>query len=469
MINLQGWLHSLANRAPSEPEGTPPEAVASVVPRTAWIEIGLFLSAALVFDYLFRDGTRFWAVSPHPFWAIVMLVSVQYGTSGGLLAVALSTVALLVGNVPAQGLDQDYYAYLSSIVGVPLAWGTAALVFGELRRRQLVEEATLLTELAEARRREDQLARAYGNVSQVNQRLESRVAAQLRTVFTIFHAAQAVERLKTGSVLMGAEDMVNELLSPNKFSFFVLNRNVLEAVYAHGWESGDGFQRRIGNESDIFQALVGQRRFLCVADAGDEAVLGGEGVLAGPVIHGDTEEVLGVLKIEQMGFLELHVATIENFRLICEWVGAAYARAQEYESSMFNTAPGEVRELMPTTVLEPLSKWLASLAWRAKFDLWLMTITIGEQKGIDPRPVATTVGRILLQFLRTTDLMFHSWRDAHKQYVLLPATISAGIPVVVAKIEQSVRKELPPEEGFPPVTVTVTALHLTEEEAGQPR
>ncbi|MFN3076151.1 MAG: hypothetical protein ABT940_04590 [Alphaproteobacteria bacterium] len=436
------------------------------IPRTVWIETLLFLGIVLVVDRLFFDGTRFFSVSPHPFWFIVIMVAVQYGTTSGLLSVVLSTLALLVGNVPAQALEQDYYAYLLSIIVAPVGWMTAALVLGELRRRQFAEEARIRQALAGATEREETLAKAYANVSQVNARLETRVAAQLKTGFTIFNAAQAVERMKTGSVLLGAEKMILELLAPSKFSFFVLNKNVLEAVYDHGWTAEDRFDHRISHDTNLFRALVTERRLLCVTNADDEFTLGGQGLLAAAVVHAGTEEILGVFKIEQMGFLDLHLTTVENFRLICEWIGSAYARAEEYETSIFSTAPSEVRYLMPMTVLEPLSKWLGNLAYRAKFDLWVMTVSFAEKSGMDSRQISNLIGQILLDYLRTTDLMFHSWKDARTLQVLLPATPSANVAIVKTKIEAAILESMPPEKGFPSVSVTLGALHQVAESGG---
>jgi polysaccharide biosynthesis protein PelD len=101
------------------------------------LESLVMLGIALAVDQAFFKGDRFWTVQPHPFWVPVLLVAVQHGTNAGLLAAGAATAALLIGNLPPQGIDQDYYAYLFEITWQPLLWMAAALILGELRTRQV--------------------------------------------------------------------------------------------------------------------------------------------------------------------------------------------------------------------------------------------------------------------------------------------------------------------------------------------
>jgi len=441
-----------------------PASVGTNVPRSAWIEMAIFFGLALFIDIVFMDGDRFFGVHPHPFWMAVLLISVQYGTSAGLTCVMVATLVLLVGNLPEQQVDQDYYSHLFIIVVRPLEWGIQALILGELRRRQMSRNMRLRADLANAENRENSLAKAYRNVSRLNERLETRVAAQLKTVFTIFKAAQSVEQLHIGSVLVGTEELVKELLSPVKFSLYVLNKNTLEAVFNFGWESTDTYHTRIDAKHDMFQALVVERRVLCAAKAEDQLLLNGQAILAGPIVHEHTGEVLALLKIEDMGFLDLHVSTISNFAIICDWVGAAFAKAEEFETSQFSLGRGITRHLMPENTLGPLTTWLSSLAFRAQFDLWFMEINIEKQTDMDARSINKAVGDILMEFLRTTDMPFRAYSDLSKLQVLLPATVSAGMPIVKQKIETAILEQLPPEKGFPAITVHFENLYSVDQE-----
>jgi hypothetical protein len=147
----------------------------------AFLEIVLFLAFALAIDWLFLDGTRFRSMSLHPFWILVLLVTVQYGTNAGLFAAIASTAALLAGNVPIQPAFQDRFQWLFEIMRLPLLWCLTAVTLGELRMRQIRERERLRGQVAEASRRDKILTDGYKRLNALKEALETRVAGQLRT------------------------------------------------------------------------------------------------------------------------------------------------------------------------------------------------------------------------------------------------------------------------------------------------
>lgn len=312
-----------------------PDAPTSKAPKlllglrqAALVEITLFFAVALSVDLLFLDFERFASVKPHPFWAIVLLCAVQYGTSEALVAVAAATAALLVGNVPAQGFEEDLYAWLLRATLDPLLWAIAAVLFGELQGRMRRERDQLRDDIEQSRRREEVIAAAYRRLDLRREGLEARVAGQLRTVFAIYNAAKGIERMAADQIEAGVGDLVRTVMAPRRYSLFLLRGETLVLAMNEGWDKDETrFAASFDGQSTLFQAIVGSRRTLVAALAADDAVLRGEGLLAAPLLNVDTQEVIGMLKIEEMGFLDLTATTIENFRLLCEWIGTAYANA----------------------------------------------------------------------------------------------------------------------------------------------
>jgi hypothetical protein len=314
------------------------------VRRSAIVEIASFLTAALLVDFAFFDFGRFADVSPHPFWIVVLLCAVQYGTTEALVAAAASSAALLAGNLPVQSFDQDLYQWLFEATLQPLLWTVAAVVFGELQGRVRRERDALREEVLQSRKREEVIAAAYRKLDARRESLEARVAGQLRTVFAIYNAAKGIERMATHEVQAGVAELVNTVMSPRRFSLFLLKGETLELASCEGWDSAETvFARSFDGQSPLFQAVVGSHRTLVAAVAEDERALAGEGLLAGPLLNVDSGEVVGMLKIEEMGFLDLSVTSIENFRLLCEWIGTAYAHARRFESAMHGIDMGDAR------------------------------------------------------------------------------------------------------------------------------
>ncbi len=314
----------------NHPPERPPRRVLGIRV-SALVEIAAFLALALATDALLFGGDRFAEVTPHPFWAIVLLAATQYGTNEGLVAAALSTVALLAGDLPEQGFGEDLYAWLLRISTRPVLWFIAAVALGEIRGGHRRETEALRRDLAESREQARAIAEAYERLSRIKDELEARVAGYVRTVRAMYTAARAIERQGTGEVLIGVITLVRSVLAPTKFSLFLLNGQVLEAAASEGWAPEDRFERDFDSATPLFRAVLGRRQVLVAVSPEQEGVLRGEGLLAGPLVSEETGEVVGMLKIEEMPFLELNPATVQNFRVLCEWIGTAFASAQRIE------------------------------------------------------------------------------------------------------------------------------------------
>ncbi len=382
---------------------------------------GIF--AILVIDFLFFDGTRFRDEAFHPFWIVVVLIAAQYGTAEGLAAAVLSSLALLAGNLPPQPLSEDLYAWLARIALMPALWLSTALVVGELtqRKRNHITDLELLADQESARRHAaEESARRF---AAANQALEERIAGQIRTVINLYRGARAVEGRKPGDVLLGIAELVRAVMSPGKFSIFFLNNGVLEASFNEGWTAGDSFTRLIAPGHPLHQAIVGQRRHLSYATREDQLILGREGILAGPIASADTGALIGMIKVEQLQFLDLNFSAIQNFRILCDWIGHAFSRAEAFAQSNERSSVGAGGAVMSSYVLNRFLPFMQALAKRQNFGLGLAEIEIagvlpGSQQEIDK---AQAVADALARSFRDTDIGFATERHDRPFAVVLPA------------------------------------------------
>ena len=199
----------------------------------------------LLADNLLFGGDRFAAVSPHPFWIVVLLIAAQYGTSEALAAAALASAALLFDNLPEQAFNEDLYAWLLRVSVNPVLWCIAAVTLGEIRAGHRRKAETLQEEMAEAQEQARAIAEAYEHLLQIKTTLEVLVAGQVRTVRTMYTAARAIERQSIVEVLTGIPHLVRTVMDPEKFSFYLLNGATLEAAANEGWRSGDRVPARV--------------------------------------------------------------------------------------------------------------------------------------------------------------------------------------------------------------------------------
>jgi GGDEF domain-containing protein len=432
---------------------------------TALVEMAIFFTIALLLDRYAFDGDRFREVAPHPFWAAVVLISLQYGTNEGLLAAVASSAALLVGNIPPQPLALDLFAYLFDLSKTPLMWAATGLVVGELRSRQLRERSDLRKRLAESETQAQVITAAFEGMSAAKDELEARIAGQFRTLLTVFRAAMAVERLDVAGVFEGANALVAAILNPEKFSIWLLKDAEIDMTRAFGWKDDERYKRVFPDDHPLYRRTVAERSVLCVARVSDEKLLAGEGVLAGPLQDPETDEVYGMLKIEALGLLDLTPTTIENFQLLCDWIGSNLAIAKRYEDAQSERILDPEAGLLSAQLFDRQKKFLVKLAERVDFDLTMLIVGF-EGEGELNRDEALTVGKIVAvavgQWLRETDLAFQ-WLPVGRRFaVLLPATNSAGARLVMRKLKDDISMRLNVMADRVRLTFEIEELHRRE-------
>lgn len=410
---------------------------------SAIIELVVFIGLFLLADYTMGTGTRFWATAPHPLWAVVILLSVQYGTSAGLIAAIAASITLLSGHFPPQNVDQDYYDYLLYIGWRPIVWMLTGLLLGELRRRQLVQNAELRADLAQTELREQTLSKAYASTMERVHFLERQIATQAQTVLTVFRAAQNVEQLEVSDVITGIESLVDEILAPNKFSVFVPSRNNLDALVSHGWETPTEFSRQIHGESQLYASLLTERRILMINRQDDAAILGKDAVIAIPVQNNETGEILAVIRIEEIDFDKLNSSLLINANLVRQWLSSAFAKAETYENSVWIGDDGVRHAIVSSQLWPSLSEWLIQVCKRNGLSLWQLDVRNIENNIASEEALRLTdqIARGFSRELRNTDLVFQ--RDGHDHgtiiSILLLGTDKAGIDNVCGKLNKLLR------------------------------
>ncbi len=444
----------------------PPELSAAARPanptlfgfrRSAIIEIVLFLAIALALDIFVLDGTRFRDAHPHPFWLLILLVSVQYGTAEGMVAAAGCTLAFLMGAIPPQSVGEDFYDHLFDVVKLPVLWFAAAVTLGEIRARHRRAHEELSVRYEELRARSAQLSNAYRRLVRVKENLEVRVVGQLRTFLTTYETARLIERSDPGEVLLAIVDVVRSIVTPEKFSLFLLNDEVLEAAIQDGWGPKDRYARTFNAHSPLYQEVVDQKRVICITNEADEAALSREGVLAGPLLNGETGGVIGMLKIEKLELLDLNVSTVENFRALSVWIGTAYAKAVAQAAQASEAALSVGRDVMPWQYFEPQQYFLVSLARRAGFDLSAIRLQFTNLAELSDDERAAIHGAVsaAVRLALGASAMPFSQEMAGAYVVLLPNMAAAAATAAAERLGTSLRtqlREAAPEARFESTT-----------------
>jgi len=438
---------------------------------SAIAELTIFLVLAIAADFYLGDGDRFWDVAPHPFWLIVIALSVQYGTNEGIFAAVCCTTALLAWNLPDQGVGQDLYDYLFEVTLTPIMWFAASVLFGELRVRQIRERDELRRGLNAAIERERVLSQRYRELDTIKDRLEERVAGQLKTVYSTYQAAREIESLGVGRVLLGMSNLVESILSPKKHSIFLLKGTDLQSTFGKGWSRKDTYSRAFDSGSPLFQTVIGRQEIVTIADPVGEKILDGEGVLAGPLIDHETGEVVGMLKIEELGFLDYNLGTIESFRILCEWLAAAYSNARNFERAKTQAAFDPEINMMSAGIYDRMSKVMSAVARRVGFDVSMLLFQISfpsDATSEERRERIRDLGVAVETVLRNTDVVFNRRQGDYDYTVILPNTSAENADIVAQKMRRHFVESGDPDQAGMELKIAVQALYTHDPQSKSP-
>ncbi|MCW5770946.1 MAG: GAF domain-containing protein [Rhodospirillaceae bacterium] len=412
---------------------------------SAIVETFIFLGIAAVLDHLYFAGTRFWSLEPHPFWLLVALVSVQYGTNEGVFAAAASSIVLLSGHLPAQSIDTDFYAHVLQLGARPLLWLVSAILIGELRNRHARRELDLEQQVAESHTREHGIALAYQELKAAHEKLEISVASELRTVVGIYRAARTLQNLSVGEVMAGAVNLVSVVLGPEKFSLYTVEGGALNLGLKRGWAEEDSYETAFWPDHPLFQTVVVGQRYVSAADAVDERVLGRQGVLAGPLFQGEGGEVVGMLKIERLRFADLNLTTIENFKVVCDLLSTALGNARRYDAAAAQSIVSTDSMLLSDAFYARQAAFLAALGKRIGFPVSIMRMSIDNPNELTNEQREALPGLVrdaTVQVLRSTDLAFEFKSGQWQYVVVLPNTPMANTQVVTDKFRAAILGKL---------------------------
>lgn len=403
---------------------------------TAWVEIALFLAATVAIDLWFQDGTRFWAISPHPFWAIVLLTAVQYGTNAAMAAAVAATVTLLTGELPAQTFDQNRFEYLFMLAKLPVLWLLSAVALGELalRHRRQRDDAI---EIAQSERgRADDLSEAYDTARSALDRIEEYVAAEATSTARVLTLAANKDKQLPGRALECALEMVGALVSPRKFSLSFLDDGVLRVGLQEGWAVEDSWPLAVGPDDPLFQAIVGERRRVVASHAADEAILAGRGVIAVPVVAGSENPVRGMLRIEDAALTAMTFARIELVDALGAWIGAALLDAERLARAQANAIAMNDLAVCSPAFLRRQETVMRALASRGRFSLSELHISLPGPYTRDQRErVAHAIAEATQAVLRPTDQVFSQNQTGDRLVILLPLSDATDAGTVSARLQ----------------------------------
>jgi len=389
-------------------------------------EVIFLFAAALAVDYYFFAGDRFWGIHPHPFFFIVLLVSVQYGALEGLGSALLASATFVIGNLPEQTFSQNIYDYLFHIWHQPVIWIVSSVILGGFRDRYIEERKILQKKWDHSLRQVEIFSKACEVSDFERKRLETHVSGQSSFLLSLHQTALDIGAVETEQTLDNILEITQRVTKSKKCSWYILDNAVLESNSQFGWHMDEPYSRTFNALSPLFEQVIGHKRILSITSPKDEEILNGQGMLAGPIIHPETKRVYGMLKIELMDFLSLNVQSVQTFRQLCEWLGTLLdpASTGKDETMVINANPKH--ELFSNNYFEQLSEFLTLQNYKGAFESQSIILQPPANillSGESQQEIQTTINETMHTLLNGEHQFFNGKKN-NSEFIVVIAHIS---------------------------------------------
>lgn len=409
----------------------------------AMLEVAVFFLVLFCIDTFLGRGDRFIGVEPHPLWIVLLLILFQYSINEAFITIVLMCIFLYAWNLPPQLATQSIFDYYFSLSLRPFLWLAATIVFGGLKLRNSLMVSDMQKELIDAKEKERVISDSFIKLRETNRVLELRLSEELASAIKIYKAAVTLEDLSPNNQIDGVNKIVASILNPEKFSIYIISDEGLTLSSNYAWDDDDEYLKKFDNTTEIYKAIVEEKRILVTFNMTSETLLNNQGIIAGPLINSDTGEVFGMLKIEKLTFQSLNLRTVQLFTLLCEWIGLTLKKMFNVQQMADDTINSIGQMTYSCAFLKEQTDFLETLARRMGFNLKKLNIRMvnSSELGVDERrQAAITMATAIKSSLRKTDLLFNAGEEGEEYALLLCGTGGEYIDLIIKKVQDQVAK-----------------------------
>lgn len=294
------------------------------------IEIVVFYAAmAAVNLFVFPDYPGFIGIDPHPYWLGILLFGFRYGVWAGFLSGVISAafyLGLAWAGVEPYLLEELKFYLLPSlfiIVGVMVGVGN---------HRYLQRIIDLGRQVAGLEGQVAQQANEVKTLQNINAGLEKRIVTRMQTLVTLYEGARSLSVTDLDSLYKSILNFIAKTLGAEE-----------AALYLHtgdGWQLKDSFGWKEYTQHPIHlqpgEGITGlsglKGKILTVRDFVDKDAptdFLADCVMAGPIRGRKEGEVLAVLSIQDIPFLQFNSSTVNLMNFLMEWASRAVQHAMD--------------------------------------------------------------------------------------------------------------------------------------------
>ena len=407
----------------------------------------IFAYAALIgINLLWFDQSLGWLDTVlHPYFVVVLLIAVRYGTIDGMVAGAMGATLWIWFKLDASpGVFESPGAFFDiALMRTPYLLLAIGTLLGEVRQVAQDEIDTLWGQYRQLQDDLDVIGGQSKSLRKANESLQERIASSTETTAGFYEVASAIQTLRENEALPALLAVVQRFVGAEKVSIYVRGPSAWELHISEGWASDDEYPRSIPFSNPVMARVdKGETLSLMeVPETGDTGI-----VLAAPLHLGEGAEqtVHAVIAVQSLPLSRLNLATIRNLEGISAWGSRVVTSAQLYE---------KVRERDPHDDVTGVLRYSYALArmdeeagrWRRYHTpSAMLIIRVNNYERVPKRKRAAflrRVGKMLQGHVRNIDLVSR-WRTADSFALVLPSTDATGARILAARISSQFARDV---------------------------
>ena len=289
------------------------------------LETLVFLALVLLFNYVIHpEDPGYLSVRLHPFWVVVLLISIRYVFRESILC-ALLVAGVYVFHVLLLSGSTFHFSAISlySDFKNPLLFLIVAGFISGYTQHLLERTQVLRRQLDERNREIDALKDRNRATAQVLHQLETRIAGEFTGILDLFAELARTKQMDSAQIKNGLLEVLVRYLDVEQASYYDLEHGRLIRRFSVGY--GDGGGDHPNPEQDIL--LAEALRSSEVAHLGqftqEQDLEGYRGLsLLAVALRNADGEVVGVASVEKMPFVEYNPHSFKLFGTILQWWGS---------------------------------------------------------------------------------------------------------------------------------------------------
>ena len=290
------------------------------------IEIVVSLAAITLINIIwFWDNPGFFGISPHPYWIVVVGISIKYELKQSLAASFLSSLTYAVFLFVIQKFALAEFFSFEAFKPV-LFFIVFATLIGKVRSGQVIKLETALLERKSLKDRYLRLQENHDKISTVNNELADRIMYQTYSYSTIYEMAKKIRNISIEDLFPEALKFISDTIEVEKCSFYILRRGKFELISARGWDEQDRRKSALINSNKIVKQVLEDKEvraakdFLEDIETNPPLSIESDVIISVPIIYGIDSKVFGIINIEKILFSRFNSDSLSLLKIVSDWI-----------------------------------------------------------------------------------------------------------------------------------------------------